>query len=106
MKNKKIIQNDHAAALSTYGDGWQIHRKECPVGTGEIALAFLQAWGRISFLPTMGESVEHEAKYEATLATPKELVDRAFDIAELFMAESRRRGYVLNLTFDNEPEAE
>ena len=107
MKNPKIIQNEHAAAIHTYSrDGWQIHRKECPVGPADFAFQFLQTWGRVSFLPTMGEGPEDQAKYEATLSTPKELVDRAFEVAEIYMAEAKRRGYVLALTFDNEPEAE
>jgi len=58
---------------------------------GRIAVALVERWGMVVAVEG-GEDSAGRAKLKA--ATPKEVVDRAVETAELFMAKVRALGWV------------
>lgn len=62
--------------------------------TAELAKGLLERWGLVAGAPG-GEDSCGRAKLR--LMTPEELVDRAFETAERFMAIAREKGLLLDV---------
>lgn len=57
----------------------------------KMAHDFIERWGMVL---AMDDGEDSAGRHKIRLATPEELVSRAFTIAELFMKEARRRNLV------------
>lgn len=71
-----------------------IHRSKILQPVAEFAAHLVERWGMVAGQPD-GEDSAGRAKIR--LATPQEMVARAFSAAELVFAEAEKRGLVLDV---------
>jgi hypothetical protein len=85
---------------NTYGDK-EVKVFEREFLTKEAAYAFelIQKWGMILGIED-GEDSSGRAKNRP--ATPQEVVDRAFEVTDLFFTRAREKGFVIDLPDLNE----
>ena len=67
------------------------HESETPEQEAKLALLFLERWGMVMGEPDGEDSA---GRSRVRLATPDELVDRAFAIAHLAMDKARSTGLI------------
>lgn len=72
----------------------KIENLEVITPTASLAAALIEHWGMVAGADG-GEDSHGRAKVR--LLSPTEVVQRAFDTAELFEAEARKRGHILQL---------
>lgn len=69
-----------------------IHRDYCYDDAAELAVRMIERWGQVAAIDD-GEDSAGRAKLR--LATPEELVTRAFEVAELYVYHAAHRGHVI-----------
>jgi hypothetical protein len=69
-----------------------VHRREILDETARTAISFIERWGMVAAVPD-GEDTAGRQKLR--LSTPKELVDRAFEIACQCVEQARSNGHVI-----------
>lgn len=74
-----------------------------PDAVARLATAFIERWGMVAGMPD-GEDSAGRAKLR--LSTTDEIVKRAFDIAEKFVAVADARGHMIDVPDLNEINAE
>ena len=75
-------------------EGYQIHDTRTPCSEGILAIHLIERWGSVAGKPD-GEDTAGRAKIG--LQTPRELVDRACNTAEITFAELEKRGWMLEM---------
>jgi hypothetical protein len=83
-----------------YGDKEVVvYHSESPDYEAALAFSFIERWGMVTAVPDGEDSAGRE---KARLLTPSEVVDRAFMIAALALAEARKRDLMQTLPDLNE----
>lgn len=81
----------------------RVFETETPDNEARFAMAFIERWGMVAAMPD-GEDSSGRAKVR--LATPDELVDRAFKTARIAFVRARIDGLMVQLPDLNEVNAE
>jgi len=101
---KKRVESKYSVATQHYrDDSYTISRKQIPDGPADLAFELIRQWGRTSLMPDPVHPTERDA-VSWVLMPPEALITRAFDVAEMFLAECQKRGMVLELDYTETPE--
>jgi hypothetical protein len=71
-----------------------LYRTQVPNTAAELATHFIERWGMVAGQPD-GEDSSGRSKIR--LATPKEMVDRAMETAELLLDTIEKKGWVIEI---------